>query len=122
MKNILVIVTAVLLWVGPVRPAQADRGGRLEGVVNLNTATADELQLLPFVGPAKAQAIIAYRQSRPFRTVEELGRIKGIGRRTIKRLRPHLTVSGPTTAKRVAATAVAVPCPADAPGPIRTER
>src|SRR5687768_10065801 len=71
---------------------------QLQGVVNLNTATAAELQLLPGVGPAKAEQILAYRKQRPFRTIEELARIKGIGRKTVNKLRPHLTVSGPTTA------------------------
>jgi hypothetical protein len=42
-----------------------------------------------------------YRQSHPFRTVEELVRIKGIGRKMVRRLRMHLAVSGPTTAQQV---------------------
>jgi competence protein ComEA len=73
----------------------------LEGVVNLNAASVDELQLLSGVGPAKVRNIVAYRSKHPFRTVEELVRIKGIGRKMFRRLRLHLAVSGPTTAQRV---------------------
>jgi len=74
---------------------------QLEGVVNVNTASADQLQLLSGIGPAKVRNIVAYRTKHPFRTVEELVRIKGIGRKMFRRLRLHLAVSGPTTAQQV---------------------
>jgi competence protein ComEA len=78
------------------------RGHRdVEGVVNLNTATADQLRLLPGIGPAKVRNIVAYRRQHPFRTVEELVRIKGIGRKMVRRLRLHLSVTGPTSAQSV---------------------
>src|SRR5687767_394834 len=73
----------------------------LEGVVNVNTASPDQLQLLPGIGPAKVRNIVAYRNKHPFRTIEELVRIKGIGRKMFRRLRLHLAVSGPTTAQQV---------------------
>ncbi|MES1205783.1 MAG: helix-hairpin-helix domain-containing protein [Pseudomonadota bacterium] len=92
-------------------PARAGKG--VEGVVNLNTAPAAVLALLPGVGPAKAEAIVGYRTRRPFRTVDELVRIKGIGRKMVRRMRPHLAVSGPTTA----AAAVATTSSADAAPP-----
>jgi comEA protein len=81
-----------------------DQHGRTTGrsdlaVVNINTATPDQLRLLPRIGPSKAQAIITYRQKRPFRTTYDLVRVKGIGRRTYAKLRPYLTVKGPTTMK-----------------------
>lgn len=72
------------------RPAAA-------GVVNINTATAEQLSLLPGVGPTRARAIVAARQERPFRSVRELQRVRGIGWATVQRLRPYLTVSGETT-------------------------
>ena len=55
--------------------------------MNLNTAPPEILALLPGVGPAKAQSILAYRKRHPFRTVDELVRIKGIGRKMVRRLR-----------------------------------
>lgn len=67
------------------------------GVVNIQTATADQLQLLPGIGPSKAQAIVAHREHRAFRRVEDIMRVRGVGRATFRRLRSMLTVDGPTT-------------------------
>lgn len=67
------------------------------GVVNLNTATEEELMRLPGVGPSRAAAIVAMRQRRPFRRAQEILRVRGIGRATFRRLEPHLAVDGPTT-------------------------
>jgi competence protein ComEA len=104
----LAVVSAVLAG-GP--PASA--GKAVDGVVNLNTAPAEVLGLLPGIGPAKAAEIAAYRKKHAFRTVDELVRIKGIGRKMVRALRGHLAVAGPTTA----AAAVGRPGPAPPPPP-----
>jgi len=68
--------------------------------ININTATKDELVSLPGIGPAKAQAIVDYRKAHgPFKTVEELKDVKGIGAKRFEKLKPDLAVSGPTTTK-----------------------
>ena len=67
------------------------------GVINLNEASPDQLVLLPGVGPSRATAIVNYRKQHPFKHVEELQRIKGIGKKIFVRLRPLLALSGPTT-------------------------
>lgn len=83
-------------------PQAADTVERLSGVVNLNTADADQLQLLPGVGEKRAAAIIDIRTSKGgFKTVDELVEVKGVGDALLERLRPHLTVSGKTTAKHL---------------------
>lgn len=62
--------------------------------LDLNTATAAQLQLLPGVGPAIAQRIVDDRDARgPYRTIRDLDRVKGVGPRTLERLRPHLSIS-----------------------------
>ena len=72
--------------------------------ININTATNDELVSLPGIGPAKAQAILDYRKAHgPFKTVEELKDVKGIGAKRFEKLKPELAVSGPTTIKSTAA-------------------
>jgi competence protein ComEA len=76
-------------------PANESRTGA--GVINLNDASAEQLVLLPGVGPSRATAIITYRKLHPFKHVEELQKIKGIGKKTFARLRPLLALSGPTT-------------------------
>jgi competence protein ComEA len=93
------------------------QGKDLEGVVNLNTATPELLELLPGVGPAKVRDILLYRRRRPFRTIDELVRIKGIGRKMVRRLREHLAVSGPTTAHAVRRTLELEPPPSAPPPP-----
>ncbi|HHW50355.1 MAG TPA: hypothetical protein GX406_02625 [Pseudoclavibacter sp.] len=61
--------------------------------VNLNTATAEELDTLPRVGPAMAQKIIAYRTEHGgFQSVEELLNISGVGEKTFAELEPWVTV------------------------------
>lgn len=61
--------------------------------VDLNTATEAQLVALPGIGPSKARAILAYREQRTFRRVEELMRVRGIGRGTFRQLRTLITVA-----------------------------
>ena len=68
--------------------------------ININTATKDELVALPGIGPAKAQAIVDYRKAHgPFKTVDDLKDVKGIGAKRFEKLKPELTVTGPALAK-----------------------
>ena len=69
-----------------------------DGVVNINTATEEELVRLPGIGPSKAQAILALRKKMgKFERIESLLRVRGIGRKTLRKLAPMLTVKGQTT-------------------------
>jgi len=66
--------------------------------VNINTASEQELQLLPRVGPALAKRVVEFRTANgPFKTPEELTRVKGVGEKTFALLAPYLAVSGSTT-------------------------
>ena len=61
--------------------------------VNINTATAEELQTLPRIGPAMAQRIIAWREAHGgFRSVDELDAVPGIGPSMLENLRPLVTI------------------------------
>ena len=74
---------------------------RLSGTVNINTATPDQLELLPGIGSARARAIVELRKRRGhFEEVDELLAIKGIGGTGLEALRVHVTLEGRTTAKR----------------------
>jgi competence protein ComEA len=64
--------------------------------LDLNTATADELQQLPGIGPTTAAAIVAFREkSGPFRRVEDLLAIHGISKRKLEAIRPYVIVVPP---------------------------
>lgn len=69
----------------------------LEGQLNLNMATKEQLMLLPGVGPATAEKIIKYRERRSFQRPGQIMRIKGVGKKTYARLRPFLVLEGETT-------------------------
>jgi competence protein ComEA len=61
--------------------------------INANTATEQKLQLLPGVGPVTAAKIVQERRANgPFRTVDELVRVKGIGEKTLEKLRKYVRV------------------------------
>ena len=80
--------------------ASAKKSGRkqLTGKLNLNTASEEQLQLLPTVGPAKAERIIAWRKKNgAFKRTVDIRHIKGFGYKTFKKLEPYLDIKGETT-------------------------
>lgn len=77
--------------------SQADSSGNngtnQSGKININKADANELQNLPGIGPAKAAAIIQYREENgPFKTMEDLKNISGIGDKTFEKLKEAIAV------------------------------
>lgn len=61
--------------------------------VNINTATAQELTTLPGIGQAKAEAIIKHRETNgPFKTVDQLTEVKGIGDKILEKLKDEATI------------------------------
>ena len=64
--------------------------------VNINTATQEELESVPGIGPTRAAQIIA---SRPYTSVDELERLDGIGPKQVESLRPFLKAEGATERK-----------------------
>jgi len=78
--------------------APALAAAKLSGVVNVNTASAEQLSLLPGVGDARAREIVAARQKQGgFKRIEDLLAIKGIGEASLAKLRPYVALSGETT-------------------------
>ncbi len=87
-----------MLLVALAAAALAPAAAPANGVVNINDATTAQLELLPRVGPALAKRIIEFRKANgPFRSVDELVAVRGIGERSLERLRPYLTIGGKTT-------------------------
>ena len=68
------------------------------GVVNINTADAAQLSLLPRVGMKAAQRVVDYRtQHGPFHKATDLMQVKGFGDKTFERINPYITLDGKTT-------------------------
>jgi len=83
------------------KAARKSSGVSVSGVVNVNTASREELQLLPGVGKVRAGAILETRkQQGGFKTVDDLKSVNGIGDSMLDRMRPHVTLKGKTTARR----------------------
>ena len=82
--------------VQPVKPRKKVGKPAMVGVLNVNRATEAELRLLPGIGKRRAQLVVERRDRKPFASVDEIGRIKGM-RALVQRLRARLSVQGDTT-------------------------
>jgi competence protein ComEA len=81
----------LLLSAAPQVPATApgQEGLFVDGIVNINTATLEGLDTLPGIGPATAQRIV---DGRPYGTIEDIMRVKGIGQATLDKIKDRITV------------------------------
>ena len=62
-------------------------------IINVNTAKKDELIFLPYVGPVTAERIIRFREDfGVFKSIDDLTRVKGIGPKTLDKLRKYVTI------------------------------
>lgn len=69
--------------------------GSAFAVVDLNTANQAQLETIKGIGPSKAKAIMDYRaKNGPFKSVDDLDKVKGFGKKTIDKMRAEVTVGG----------------------------
>src|SRR5712671_8113694 len=91
------------LFVGLIFAASVDAGRKKQPAkpINLNTATSEELQLVPGIGPATADKILQMRKSYgAFKSVDDLLAIRGIGKKRLDKMRRYLTVGKPAAASK----------------------
>ena len=98
MKRLLVLIAALLAF----SFAHAV-------VVDLNTATLEQLETVKGIGPVKAKAIVDYRaKNGPFKAVDDLQKVEGFGKKSVDKMRAELAIgAGKPGAKPVAAPATA---------------
>jgi competence protein ComEA len=77
----------------PLSPGATSAPGAPAGLLDLNTATVEQLDTLPGVGEVTAGRIVAYRSAHPFTTVDELLEVPGIGQRRFDQLKDLVTVT-----------------------------
>ena len=87
MKKILALILAIVSFIGIAFAA-----------VNINTADQKQLESLRGIGPVRAKAIISYREKNgPFKTLEDVDKVPGIGKGTLEKIKDDVIFSGPTT-------------------------
>lgn len=90
--------TLTILTVAFAALALAWPGFAASGKVNINTASPEQLELLPRVGPALASRIVEYRERNDgFQAPEDLMLVRGIGETSFARMKPYVAISGETT-------------------------
>jgi competence ComEA-like helix-hairpin-helix protein len=93
------VLVALAIVLGLQPEATANKKPPLHPV-NLNTATAAQLQEVPGIGPATADKILKMRKSYgPFKSVDDLRAIKGIGPKRMEKMRKYVTVGKPVAPK-----------------------
>jgi competence protein ComEA len=105
----ILVAAALLAAASPALAAKRPLGPA--EVVDLNRASATELQRLPGVGEKRAQAILAARAKQPFRKIEDVLAVKGIGPAWLAKQRSHLTISAAAAPVAAPATATSTAKP-----------
>lgn len=82
-----VAMAMVLALAGSAAAADAPK-------INVNSASVEELASLPGIGASKAAAIVAEREKKPFASVADLERVRGIGLKTVEDLQDKVTIGG----------------------------
>ncbi len=97
MKKQIITLMALLALACSTQMGFAASKKDFTGVLNINTASVEELTQLSGIGRSKAEAIVNYRQAHPFKAVSELSEVKGIGPKMLEKLQSHLTIDGNTS-------------------------
>ncbi len=90
-KTIILAFTVSLILGGAVYAENLGAGNK----VNINMAAVKVLAKLPGIGKKKAEAIVSYRNEKgKFNSVDDLKNVEGIGKKTLEKLREHITTEG----------------------------
>ena len=106
-RSTIALILALTLPLAAPLPSHAvtqeSRASATTQTVNINTATATQLEALPGIGPSMAQRIVTHREKNgPFKKLEDLMQIQGIGEKSFLKLRQYLTIGGQADARPTA--------------------
>jgi competence ComEA-like helix-hairpin-helix protein len=104
MKSIrLITATVFFMLAAGLTAYAADPGSTMQssssaGVINVNTASQDQLKMLPLIDDKMAANIIDYRNSNgPFKSLDDIMNVSGMSKAKFDQIRPYLVLSGDTT-------------------------
>jgi competence protein ComEA len=125
MSRLLVRLSFVFIALCAISPGIAAKKKPPLAPININTATSEELQQVPGIGPATAEKILQMRKSYGlFKSVDDLRAIRGIGPKRLEKMRKYLTVgraasaTKPANAPKASSPAKSSIAPADPPSPL----
>ena len=104
-RSVIALLVALACNASPVAAQQAPRAAKAAApasttVLNLNSATAAQIATLPGIGQKTAELVVQYRQKNgPFKKIEEIMNVRGIGEKSFLRIKDRLSVSAPKTEK-----------------------
>lgn len=91
----LVVLGASLSAEARAAAASSADGAKAGQAIDINRASVEELTAIPGIGKSLAQRIVDFRdENGPFKRVEDLLKIRGIGEKSLEKIRPHVKVSG----------------------------
>lgn len=87
-------MVGINISVDNVKASITESQANANGQIDINTATADQLQLIDGIGPSIAQRIIDYRTNNGrFKNIEELKNVRGIGEKSFEKMKPYIKVT-----------------------------
>ncbi|MBU0909255.1 MAG: helix-hairpin-helix domain-containing protein, partial [Proteobacteria bacterium] len=93
MKNTIIRKICGLLFLFLLLAIRPETASALTGRININTASVQQLQELPYIGEKRAQAIVAYRQSHGlFHSLDQLVDVADIGEKSLEAIKPYLAL------------------------------
>jgi competence protein ComEA len=90
MRKFFIVGSILFLLFSMCGPLAASEDGK----ININTAGKEELTKLDNIGPSKAENIIKFREGTPFKSIEDIIQVKGIGQKTFEKIKDRITVGG----------------------------
>lgn len=110
-KKFFTLIAAVVVFAFAVVPVMAQEAGKtekpakpakpaIEGKLNINTATAEQIDMLPGMSAKKAAAVVEYRtKNGKFKTLEDLMKVPGIKQKKVDKIKDYIIFEGESTAK-----------------------